>query len=133
MKASLSVVVVILLSVVFLTACVPIPDMRDAAMNASEKSMKGYELYSWQTNDEWRYALVTGTNRLKTFDEITAPGVAVTSVDELRSRLSKLAHGEEIVWTAGTDDRLSLPPQSVIDEVKKACQELGLELTIASK
>ena len=133
MKASLLVVLVILISAVFLTACVPIPDVRDAAMTASEKSMKGYELYSWQTDGEWHYALVAGTNRLKAFDEISSPAVALKSLDELRSQLARLVRGEEIVWTTWTDDRLTLPPQPVIDEIAKACQELSLTLTIASE
>ena len=34
-------------------------------------SMKGYELYSWyeESEDQWFYTLVTGTNRLKTIEE----------------------------------------------------------------
>ena len=133
MRASLLVILVILLSAVVLSACVPIPDVRDAAMTANEKSMKGYELYSWQANGEWHYALVSGTNRLKAFDEFASPTVALKSLGELRARLAQLARGEEIVWVTWTDDRLALPPQPVIDDVKKACQELGLTLTIASK
>jgi VCBS repeat-containing protein len=127
------VAVAVLLAAIFLTACVPVPDTGDAAMSAKEKSMKGYELYSWQADGAWHYALVVGTNRLKTFDEITSPSVAVKSLDELRSQLARLARGEEIVWTTWTDDRLTLPPQPVIDEIAKACQELSLTLTIASE
>jgi hypothetical protein len=101
-------------------------------MTASEKSMKGYELYSWQANGEWQYALVVGTNRLKAFDEIASPNVAVKSVDELRSRLARLARGEEIVWVTETDARLALPPAPVVNDIRKACQALGLSLTISS-
>ena len=38
------------------------------------RSMKGYELYSWyaQQEGEWYYTLITATNRLKTWEEITS-------------------------------------------------------------
>ncbi len=32
--------------------------------------MKGYEIYSWQEDEEWVFKLITGTNRQKTIDEI---------------------------------------------------------------
>jgi len=102
-------------------------------MTAGERSMKGYELYTWQANGEWRYALVAGTNRLKTYDEIVAPSTAIKSIDELQSQLARLAKGEEIVWGTWVDARLALPPQPVIDEIQKVCQELGLNLTLAGK
>ena len=102
-------------------------------MTASEKSMKGYELYSWETDGEWHYALVAGTNRLKVFDEIASPSVAVKSLDELRARLAQLARGEEIIWVTWMDARLALPPQPIVDEIIKACQDLGLNLTVVSK
>ncbi|MEK0337566.1 MAG: hypothetical protein QQN41_09055, partial [Nitrosopumilus sp.] len=42
--------------------------------NIIPKSMKGYELYSFpvQSEEEWYFTLITGTNRLKTFPEITS-------------------------------------------------------------
>jgi hypothetical protein len=102
-------------------------------MTTGDRSMKGYELYSWQVNGEWRYSLVTGTNRLKTYDEIVAPSTAFKSVAELQSQLARLAKGEEIVWGTWVDARLTLPPQPVIDEIQKVCQELGLQLVIAAR
>jgi hypothetical protein len=33
-------------------------------------SMKGYDLYSWLSGGQWNYALITGTNRNKSPDEI---------------------------------------------------------------
>ena len=39
---------------------------------ALPSSMKGYELYSWPVEDEWHFTLITGTNRLKTVEEITS-------------------------------------------------------------
>jgi hypothetical protein len=44
---------------------------------SSLKSMKGWELYSWQKPEGWCYALVMGTNRIKTYEEISAIDVAI--------------------------------------------------------
>ena len=43
---------------------VTIPD------NPLPHSFKGYELYSWQQDNQWNYTLITGTNRDKTVEEI---------------------------------------------------------------
>ncbi len=102
-------------------------------MAPTSGAMKGYELYSWGTDAEWSFSLLLGTNRPKTFDEITSPVIAVKSVNQLRSQLSQLQRGEEIVWITWTDPRLSLPPQPIVDQIKAACQELGLKLTIAPR
>lgn len=106
--------------------------MNSPTMTSATMAMKGYELYSWQTSGKWYFALVLGTNRLKTMDEISAPGVAVDSIDALRTRLAQLGRGEEIIWVTWADNRLALPPQPLVDAVKKMCQDLGLQLTIAS-
>lgn len=73
-------------------------------------SMKGYEIYCWfdEEQDSWRYTLITGTNRLKTYKEITAEEdtitsggwvkITVTGEDALKALLARLPEGEEIVW-----------------------------------
>jgi hypothetical protein len=58
------------------------------------ESMKGYELYSWQDGNTWKFSLLTGTNREKSLDEET----------------------------------LSFPPQDIVEQVEKVCEELGLIL-----
>jgi hypothetical protein len=93
--------------------------------------MKGHELYSWSAAGEWRFALLTGTNRLKTMDEIIAPSVTLRSEAELHSRLAQLATGDEIVWMVWTDNRLALPPKPMIEAVVQVCQQFDLQLTIA--
>lgn len=95
-----------------------------------ERSVKGYEIYSWQIEGEWRYALVMGSNRLKSYDEVTAPFVAVKSLTELKSRLAELATGDEIIWGTAIDGRLALPPQPVIADLERTCQQLGLYLLV---
>jgi hypothetical protein len=110
-------------------------------------SMKGYELYSWQTGEDWNFTLITGTNRTKSFDEIIAAGNSVSSdgfvkisvqgTADLEKVLKLLPAGEQIVWggmdlgsqvSAGTV-YLTFPPQEIMDEVGTVCSGLGLTLT----
>lgn len=110
-------------------------------------SMKGYELYSWQSGADWNFTLITGTNRIKSFDEIIASGssvsgdgfvkISVRGLNDLEKILKLLPAGETIVWggmdlgsqvSAGTV-YLTYPPQEVIDQVNATCSGLGLTLT----
>jgi hypothetical protein len=110
-------------------------------------SVKGYDLYSWQSGEPWNFTLVTGTNRMKAFDEIIAPGnivsadgfikVSVTGVDELKKLLLLLPAGEDVLW-GGMDlggqvptgtVYLTLPPQDMIDELIVFCTSKGINLT----
>jgi hypothetical protein len=44
-------------------------------------AMKGYEVYNWFVEDAgvWRYTLITGTNRTKTWEEIMTPESTITA------------------------------------------------------
>lgn len=113
------------------------------------QSMKGYELYSWQEDDGWFFTLITGTNRNKTIEEITAEANSVTEdgwvkitvqgVDALDDLLRRLPLSESIFWigSAGigpasvNGDKLALPPQDIVDEIQKFCQEYSLQLTVS--
>ena len=111
------------------------------------QSMKGYDLYSWQTGEVWNFTLITGTNRSKTFDEIITPGnsisadgfvkLSVSGVDDLKKLLKRLPSGESILW-GGMDlggqvpegtVYLTFPPQEMLDELTAYCKTLGLTLT----
>jgi hypothetical protein len=112
-------------------------------------SMKGYELYSWQTNNQWYFTLITGTNRLKSLDEIisnenivTSDGwvkINVQSVDSIKNVLSRLPQHENIFWVSAQwleqvqaqADQITLPPQEIIDVVQEYCKQLELELLVS--
>ena len=112
-------------------------------------SMKGYELYSWQTKDQWSFTLITGTNRSKTLEEIisdenimTGEGwvkITVQGVDGIKTVLSQLPSQENIFWNGAPGSSpsqleeisITLPPQEMIDEVQEYCQRLGLELHVS--
>jgi hypothetical protein len=94
------------------------------------ESMKGYELYSWQEGDQWKFSLLIGPNREKTLEEIKSADVVLSGVEALSSTLEKIPAGQYITWSSR--EMLSLPPEDIRNQVEKVCQDKGLILTIAS-
>ena len=92
--------------------------------------MKGYELYSWKSRGEWYFSLLIGTNRLKTFSEVSSPKIRVRGVRALKARLNQLAASEELTWSAGLVSRTVLPPEQIVDEVKRYCERRGIVLRV---
>ena len=111
--------------------------------------MKGYELYSWQASGQWHFTLITGTNRLKTVEEITtgeatltADGwvrISVQGVDAIQDVLRRLPQGEMVFWIgrrwlgraqvpAGD---ITLPPQETIAAIQEYCKQLGITLQVS--
>lgn len=124
-------------------AAFPTPDW-EGIPDPLPKSMKGYELYSWQTDSGWVYTLTTGTNRNKSFEEITAPGnltdgdglikVTVVSIEDLMILLKRLPSGEEVFWSGinlsgevkeGTL-YFSYPPEEQISTILRLAEETGI-------
>jgi len=95
-----------------------------------QKSFKGYELYSWREGGEWRFALVTGTTRLKTFEEILASDAVSTSVDNIMQKLGGLTAGEFVFWLADRVPDTALPPDDIVEKVDAHCRQLDLQLQI---
>ena len=110
-------------------------------------SIKGYDLYSWQTGEVWNFTLITGTNRTKSFDEIITPEnsistdgfvkISLSGLDDLKELLKRLPSGESILW-GGMDlggqvpegtVYLTFPPQDMLNELTAYCAEYGLTLT----
>jgi hypothetical protein len=107
----------------------------------SPTSTKGYELYSWKIKGHWYYSLLPGTDRLKTYGEITAPSVVRRDADGLRSELRKLAKGEEVFWmsdspagasksTTGEVLNVKHPSRKRIKHIKAICDKLGIKLRL---
>lgn len=102
---------------------------------------KGYELYSWKIKGHWYYSLLPVTDRLKTYDEITAPSVVRRDAAGLRSELRKLAKGEEVSWmsdspagasksTTGEALNVKHPSRKRIKSIKAICDKLGIKLRL---
>lgn len=109
---------------------IPLPD-----------GFKGYELYSWEDNGQWKFTLITGTNRNKSYDEIvsevnmeTEDWVKITTTDitSLKQLLQRVSAPEDIAWV-NTSTRVtgfSLPSTSVIAEIEGHCKKLDLTLVV---
>ena len=101
--------------------------------DALPRSMKGYELYSWQEHSQWHFTLITGTNRNKTLEEVRSDTSIVSQdgwvqihavgVDEINRVLSRLPQDEYVSWLSGLRGEggpgTALPPEPIVNAVKE--------------
>jgi hypothetical protein len=99
------------------------------ASDLAAGSMKGYELYSWQDDDQWYFSVLIGTNRNKTLDEIRSPGSTFKSLETLEAALKTIPAGQWVTWLSG--DTLAFPSDEVVARVQQVCKDRGLQLNIA--
>ena len=92
-------------------------------------------MYSWPNGNDWNYSILIGTNRLKTYDEVTTNKIIVFGKESLKMVLDKLPEGEYISWIGKEwlDNNwrtnygsLSLPDNNTINEVKNHCVQKKL-------
>ena len=106
------------------------------------QAMKGYELYSWKVKGRWHYAVMAGTNRAKSYDEITARENERIGISALTSELKRLPRGETLLWRSAAPAGVSkprvkgspileLPSRQRIKRIKAICEKLGLRLTLS--
>lgn len=93
------------------------------------ESMKGYELYSWQEGGGWKFSILVGTNREKSLEEIKSAETVFSGVEELTSALERMPEGQYVTWSS--KETLPFPPEEIIEQVEKICEELGLILNRA--
>ena len=107
----------------------------------SQKSMKGYELYGWKAKGKWHYSLLAGTNRSKSYEEITSNPTIRIGDTALKAELKKLPKGEEVFWMSDAPSSLEkpqpgkhidikLPSRKRIKSIKAYCNKLGIKLKL---
>jgi len=117
-----------------------------AAVDELPHSMKGYELYSWEEEGQWHFTLITGTNRIKTIEEITSKGdfisetgwvkIQVVGADAIKDVLSHLHEGESVFWCdelhigQSTETDLQLPPEQIADAIEEYAKQCGLDFVV---
>jgi diacylglycerol kinase len=102
---------------------------------SAQTAFKGMELYSWQNEDgEWEYAILEGTNRNKTLDEVQAVPFDLQGV---KTAIGQLAIGESLFWMNNVLDvssnqmmGLPFPPDAVIHELQAFAREKQVDLYI---
>jgi len=111
------------------------------------RSMKGYEMYSWQEGEAWHFTLITGTNRNKSPEEITSGEdyiseagfikISVTDVRNLEAVISKIPAKERVSWLADlraeenpAKIQFGLPPEGMIQTIKDWATKYGVDLMV---
>jgi hypothetical protein len=99
----------------------------------SERGSKGFEIYSWRENADWRFSLLYGTNRFKFCPEIKSPKGALT-LAQLEEELSRIAPMEYVSWHGpdwpGMEKcGIAYPPQDIVARVRGLGHRLELKLT----
>jgi hypothetical protein len=112
-----------------------------ALAQTPQPAMKGYELYSWKRDGNWYFSIVEGTNRRKSYEEVTSDKIILKGMSGLKAQLDKLPKGSEVIWATGIDPtviksangktpKLELPSGKRVRKVKKYCDKIGIKLTL---
>jgi hypothetical protein len=103
--------------------------------------MKGWELYSWPNGNDWNYSILIGTNRLKSYEEVTTNQIIVFGKDSLKLLIDKFPENEQLFWIGrewlercwGSNyGDLSLPDENTINEIKEYCVQKKIVLGISN-
>jgi hypothetical protein len=90
-------------------------------------SMKGYELYSWQSDGRWWFSLLLGTNRAKIIEEVTNNSLTMQGVEDLETHLSYLTEGEFVTWLPlPNSENPEIPPHELLEEIRAFCESRRL-------
>ncbi len=109
---------------------------------------KGYELYSWLQEEQWHFTLITGTNRIKTLDEIVSTEnilsetglvkISVIGVEAIKDVLSKIPIGTWVSWwnelpnsSEPTNIKIQLPPIEIRDAIRDFALQSQLDFHIS--
>ena len=97
--------------------------------------LKGYELYSWEKDEDWYFSILSGTNRAKSIQEITDSSLN-TSIpfDVLVQRIDFLPISSQIFWSyknmSSNKEHFDFPPDSVILKLEQICLNSNLSLHV---
>jgi hypothetical protein len=127
----------------------PIPEEENKATWAlptseqAQREFKGVELYSWQgSGGEMCFALLRGTNYVKSITDVVNPETTVVGVEELGRRMLLLAVDESIGWgpprwvdglPKSVRMALRYPPTHVIEAVLSEAALRGRQVTLLER
>jgi hypothetical protein len=93
------------------------------------RAIKGYELYSWQADAQWRFSLLPGTNQHKKVAQILDPGVTL-QLGDLKNALSRIPPGEEVFWLNPDGEPFGYPKAEIVCELERICRQRGVHLAL---
>jgi hypothetical protein len=141
----LKAIALIIISIVLVLG-VLVSSIGPTSIEKLPQSFKGYELYSWEEEGQWHFTLITGTNRLKTIEEVTSEGdsisetgwvkIQVAGADAIKDVLSRLPEGESVFWCdelhtgQSTETDLQLPPEQIVDAIEEYAGQCGLDFVV---
>jgi len=115
------------------------------------ESMKGYELVSWQTNEDWNFTLITGTDRSKTFEEIMAPDsrvgedgfvkITVSGDSQIKKVFDRLPANTQVFWS-GMDLSgqvpegtvyFTYPSKKIMNDLMNYCAKIHINLVVLAE
>ncbi len=93
-----------------------------------------YELYSWQVDKGWNFALLYNTSREKSLDEIFDPKSTIHGLQNLKKRLTAFPRGTTIIWFSKVKVKtksvieINLPPKEIVEDVKNYSEIHGVKI-----
>ena len=94
-----------------------------------EKAFKGMELYSWRDqHGVLCFALLYGTNRLKTESEIKGSKDLIFGLEELEKRFYRLAKSEQVYWFH--IQGFEYPDNTIIKKIKVSANKANIKLHV---
>ena len=106
-------------------ACV---SSQSATEREERPRIKAVELYSWENESgEWTFALLDGTNRIKSSEEVRSAPDRYVGVEALEEALAGLAEGESVFWSHHAPG-FTFPDNELRSRIVEAGRAKGVEI-----
>jgi hypothetical protein len=99
-----------------------------------QKAFKGIELYSWQdSKGDWLFALLPGTNRLKSETEVKRKENQISGAEELEKHFMRLAEGELVFWFHRYLKGFAYPDEKMMKQIACSAKKAKVNLHVPPK
>jgi hypothetical protein len=102
--------------------------LRPCGLRAEADERIGFELYSWQANGAWRYAVIEGTATAKPSSQIRATKTRLRNLTYVKGRLASLPAGESIYWRRDSARGFTMPDKETVQDLKRYAEGLQLHV-----
>ena len=88
----------------------------------------GFELYSWKSSGDWRYAVFEGTAAARSTEMVRARKTRLNNINYLKGRLAGLPSKEIVYWRQDPARGFVLPPKEIILQIREFAESLQLDI-----